>query len=589
MSLETLLTLVIVGTVLVLLATTAVATDVVLIAAMIVISVLGIVSADEALAGFANPGVITIAALYVVVAGLRETGAIAWVSHRVFGHPRSVPSAQLRLMGASGLISSLVNNTPVVAMFIPIAQDWAVRLGLPVSRLLLPLNNVAILAGTCTLIGTSTNLVVNGLLMQTHPAAALGLFDLVRVGVPLTLIGIVYTLTLGRWLLPTRAGAVEQLENAREYSFEARVRPGGPVAGKTIAQVGFRSMKKAYLAEIERNGELMTAVAPSEILRGGDILTFVGVADGVQDLRRVPGLDVAEEQSYTLNLRKSQRCLVELVLSAASPLVDLSVREAGFRGRYQAVILSISREGRRLDGKLGDVQLRVGDTLLVETDAGFASRHRYNREFLLVSPLQDSAPPDFSRAPVAAAILVAMVAVAALNLLPLFEASFIAAGLMVASGCVTLQLARRSIEYPVVIGIAASFALGTALMQSGAAELGAGLLAELVGEDPFLALCAIYVVTVVVTEVITNSAAAVLMFPLALAAAEQTGANFMPFVIAVMIAASAGFVTPIGYQTNMMIYGPGGYRFSDFVRFGLPLSAVVAAAALMIIPRVWPL
>jgi di/tricarboxylate transporter len=589
LTIEIILTLTVVLGVLLMLSVTSIATDVILLAAMIAVCVLGIVTPSQALQGFSNTGVMTVAALYIVVAGVRETGAMAWVSQRVFGHPRTLLAAQARLMTASAVLSSVINNTPVVAMFIPVAQDWATRLGMAVSKLLMPMNHIAILAGLCTLMGTSTNLVVNGLLTERFPESVMGIFDLIWVGVPLTIIGVVYTLLVGRWLLPDRRGAIEQLQNAREYSFEIQVVTGGPLVGRTVVEVGLRQMKRAYLLEIERGGRLITAVGPQETLHGGDVLTFVGVVDAIRDLRRIPGLNVVEGQDYKLDLRHSKRRLVELVLSGSSPLIGRSVREGGFRSLYRAAIISISRDGSRLEGKIGDVILRPGDTLLAETDDGFARRQRYNRDFLLVSALQDSTPPDFRRAPLALAILVSMIVAASLEWVDLFVASFIAAGLMVGTRCVALGVARRSVEYPIVVSIAASFALGQALTESGAAQLISEQITIFGGGNPLWVLCGIYLLTMVATEMITNNAAGVLMFPIAVATAEQAGVSFMPFVVVVMVAASAGFITPIGYQTNLMIYGPGGYRFGDYVRFGLPLSILVAIATLLIVPRIWPL
>ena len=581
-------TLAVVGTVLFLLATTPAPTEMVLLGAMIVLSIANVISPSQALSGFSSPGVMTIAALYIVVAGLRETGAIAWFSQRFFGRPRSLVSAQMKLMGAGGLLSTVINNTPVVAMFIPIAQDWAARYGLPISRLLLPMNNVVILAGLCTLIGTSTNLAVYGLLMQMRPEAELGLFDLIWVGLPLTLVGFVYALLFSRRLLPDRKGPVEQLENAREYSFIVRIHPGGPLVGRSISDVGLRNLRSAYVLEIERRGQLMTAIGPEHVLEAEDRLTCVGVVDAVKDLRRMPGLSIAEEQSFTLNLKHRQRQLVEIVLSGHSPLINVRVKDTNFRSRYGAAIISVSRDGARIPGKVGDIVFRPGDTLLVEAGPDFLDKHQLSRDFLLVSALSDSAPPDFRRAPLAFGILALMIFLGTVEWVSLFEASFIAAGLMVATGCLTTQLASRSIEYHIVAGIAASFALGVALTESGAASLIAGWLVGLAQGSPLLSLVALYVTTVIVTELITNNAAGVLMFPIALSVAEVGGVDFMPFVIAIMVAASAGFITPIGYQTNLMVYGPGGYRFMDFVRFGLPLNVVCGIITLIVVPQVWP-
>jgi di/tricarboxylate transporter len=585
---EIIATLTVVFGVLVLLTSSRLETDVVLVGAMIVLTLLGIIEPDQALQGFASNGVMTIAALYIVVAGLRETGAMAWISRWVLGRPRSLLVAQSKLMFVTSALSAVVNNTPVVALFIPVAQEWSSRFGYSISKLLLPMNHLVILAGMCTLVGTSTNLIVNSLLVKTVPDSGLSLFSLAWIGLPLTLIGFVYILIASRWLLPDRQSPVEQLQNAREYSVEARVTPNGPLVGRSIAEVGLRSMRFAYVLEISRGDRLLAAVGPDEVLQGNDRVTFVGVVDAVNELRRIPGLLIAEDQTYQLNLRHAQRCLVELVLSPASPLIGQTVRESGFRSTYSAAIISISREGARLEGKLGDVRLRPGDTLLVETDQGFVERHKYNRDFLLVSSLQDSTPPDFARAPFAFLILVTMLLVAGFEWIPLFQASFIAAGVMIASGCVTLNAARRSIEYPVLVGIAASFALGFALAESGAAELLAGWIGGIAKGDPFWALVVLYVATVIVTEMITNNAAGVLMFPIAMAVAHDGNASFLPYVVTVMVGASAGFITPIGYQTNLMVYGPGGYRWIDYIRFGTPLSIVVGIATVLIVPRVWP-
>jgi di/tricarboxylate transporter len=395
-------------------------------------------------------------------------------------------------------------------------------------------------------------------------------------------------LATSRWLLPDRKGAVEQLENAREYSFEARVHAGGPLVGKSIAEVGLRNLKSAYVLEIIRQERLVTAVGPDEILQANDRLTLVGVVDAVKDLRRIPGLSIAEEQTFRMNLANAQRQLVELVLSANSPLIGKSVRDTAFRSTYQAAIISISRDGSRLPGKLGDIEFRPGDTLLVEAGPGFVQKYRYSREFLLVSLLQDSQPADFKRAPLAVAIVIGMMVAAGFEWVPLFEASFIAAGLMVLTRCITMQIATRSVDYAMIAGIAASFALGSALTASGAAKLLGDHLIDIAVGNPMLALALVYGITVVVTEIITNNAAGVLMFPIAIAVAEFAQVNYLPFVIAVMVAASAGFITPIGYQTNLMVYGPGGYHFRDFVRLGVPLSLITGAISLWLIPQIWP-
>ena len=298
MTVEILITLSVVAGVLLLLTLTSYDTDVVLVGAMITLTLTGILKPDQALQGFASNGVMTIAALYIVVAALRETGAMAWISQWVLGRPRTLAGAQAKLMLVTGALSSVINNTPVVALFVPVAQEWAARRGFSISKLLLPMNHIVILAGMCTLVGTSTNLIVNSLLIKSVPDAGLGLFDLAWVGLPLTAVGFLYVFLFGRRLLPDRQGPVEQLENAKEYSVEARVLPGGPLVGHSIAEVGLRSMKYAFVLDISRGERLLTAVSPEEVLEANDRVTFVGVVDAVNELRRMPGLSVAEDQTF---------------------------------------------------------------------------------------------------------------------------------------------------------------------------------------------------------------------------------------------------------------------------------------------------
>lgn len=586
MPFEALFTLGIVVSVLIALAMSRVAPDTILMAALAVLMISGILTPGEALAGFGNPGVMTIAVLYVVAAGLKETGAIQWLAHRLLGQPQRLRQAQLRvLLPASGL-SAFMNNTTVVAMFIPAVQEWAGRLKLPPSKLLLPLSYAAIIGGTCTLIGTSTNLVVDGLL-QSEKGIGLAMFSLAWVGVPVVLIGGTFLYLFADRLLPNRQGVLEQLEQAREYSVEVVVDEKGPLVGKSIADAGLRHLSFGYLADIERHGRLLTAVPPSTELQAGDILIFIGAPECARELRRIHGLKPASGDVHKLDIAHHQRCLVEAVLGPDFGGLNQTVRESRFRSRYQAVILSISRHGRRLPGKLGDIRLQVGDTLLIETAQDFVDQYRYRKDFLLVSALNDSTPPDFRRAPVAMGILAAMVAASATGLLNILEAALLAGGGMLVTRCVPASKARRYVDLSVLVVIASSFALGAAMTKTGAAAQVAQWLLLIEDLAPWAALGLVYLMTVLFTELITNNAAAVLMFPIAVAVAEQLGVSFMPFIIAIMFAASASFMTPLGYQTNLMVLGPGGYRFTDYLRLGAPLSLIVGITAVTLIPLVW--
>ncbi|WIX34896.1 SLC13 family permease [Salinicola sp. JS01] len=564
---------------------TRIAPDAILVGAMAFLIFTDVLTPQQALAGFANTGVMTIAALYVVAAALKETGAIKWIASLLLGQPSTLRRAQWRVMLPASVLSAFMNNTTVVAMFIPAIQDWSGRLRLPPSKLLLPLSYISILGGTCTLIGTSTNLVVDGLLQSRH-GISLGMFELTWVGLPILIVGGGFILLFAGWLLPQRDGTSSQLDQIREYSVEVDVQAGGPLVGKSIAEAGLRNLQFGYLTDIQRGDELMAAVPPETKLQADDTLIFVGAPECARELREVRGLVPTNGNVQKLEIAHHRRCLVEAVISPDFTAIGQSVRESRFRSRFQAVILSISRHGRRLEGKLGDVEFQVGDTLLLETGQQFVEQYRYRKDFLLVSQLNDSTPPNFQKAPLSLGILGVMVLLSATNLTSILEAAFLAAGAMLVSGCLTMGKARRYIDLSVLIVIAASFSLGTAMSESGAAR---AIAEQVVGQihTPWLALLFVYVMTVLFTEMITNNAAAVLMFPIAMAVSDQLGVDFMPFVIAVTIAASASFMTALGYQTNLMVMGPGGYRMHDYLKLGVPLSLIVGLVSVTLIPLIW--
>lgn len=584
MSLEAYFSLGLVACVLGALATNRFPTDAILVGAMALLIVTGVLSPQQALAGFGNSGVITIAVLFVVAAGLKETGAVDWIVQRVLGMPSNERIAQLRMMVPTALLSAFMNNTTVVAMLIPAVQEWCRRLQMSPSRLLLPLSYVAILGGTMTLIGTSTNLVVNGLLQQN--GEGLGIFDITPLGILVLLAGGSVLYLAGRWM-PDRQGARGQLSKVREYGVECVVETKGPVVGKRIAEAGLRRLSHGYLAELERDGELFTAVSPDTVLKANDRLFFVGSPECAQELRARNGLKPANGDVDTLPMAHIHRSLTEVVLSPEFPGIGQTVKEARFRTRYHAAILSISRHGQPMQGKLGDVKLQTGDTLLVEGGRSFAEVHRNSRDFLLVSGLTDSNPPDHRKAPLSLALLLGLVVSSAMGWLSILQAGFLVAGLMIMTRCLTSTQARKSVDFSVLIVIASSFSLGEALDVTGAAKGIADGLLSLGLDSPWLTLVAIYLLTTVFTELITNNAAAVLMFPIAQAVSTSLDVSVLPFAIAVMFAASASFLTPLGYQTNLMVQGPGGYRFTDYLRWGLPLSMVVAAVTLLGIPFFW--
>ncbi|RMH39679.1 MAG: SLC13 family permease [Deltaproteobacteria bacterium] len=568
-------------------AATRVAPYLLLLGGLAVLLVAGVIGPGDALAGFANEGVATVGLLFVVAAGLRETGVLDLLIVPLLGRPRTERGARGRLIAPVAAASAFLNNTPLVAMMLPVVLDWARRARVPASKLLIPLSYASILGGMCTLIGTSANLVVNGMLIDAGHGG-LGLFDLAAVGVPCAVVGLAY-LWLGVGpLLPARGEVADALEDPREYTVEMVVAAGSPLAGKTVEQAGLRSLPGVFLAEIHRGGRVIPAVGPGERLEAGDQLVFVGLVDSVVDLQKRPGLVPATEQVFKLDAPRADRWFIEAVVSHRCPIVGNTIRDGAFRTRYNAVVIAVARGGERIDRKIGDIVLQPGDVLLLEAPPAFVDQHRNSNDFYLVSRATDAQPPRHDRAWLAVGVLAAMIALVLGSVLSMFVAALCAAGAMLLLRCCNEEAARRSVDWQVLLAIAAAFGLGRALDRTGAASAIAHGLVGVAGDDAWWAFAAVCIATTLLTEVVTNAAAAVVMVPIALQTAAGLGADPMPFVVGIMISASAAFATPLGYQTNLMVYGPGGYRLTDFVRAGVPLSALVLATNIALTPRVWP-
>jgi di/tricarboxylate transporter len=394
--------------------------------------------------------------------------------------------------------------------------------------------------------------------------------------------------TASRFLLPDRKPALMELQDPRAYTVEMMVEPGSSLEGRTIEEAGLRHLSGMYLMEIDRNEQILAAVGPETKLLGKDRLIFVGIVESVVELQRIRGLLPATNQVFKLDAPPGDRCLVEAVVSDTCPVVGRSVREGRFRSLYGAAVIAVARSGERIQKKIGDIVLQAGDTLLLTTHPSFVDQQRNSRDFFLVSPVEGSTPVRHDRGYLALAVLAAMVLGLTFQARSEVVVALTAAALMILTRCCSPAAARRSLDWQVLLVIAASIGLGAAMQKTGADRGVAEGLLGLAGTNPYVVLTVLYGVTMVFTEVLSNNTAAVIMFPIALATARSLGADPMPFIMSITIAASCGFATPIGYQTNLMVYGPGGYRFSDYVRFGGILNLIVWAITATLAPRVWP-
>jgi len=575
------------------------APDALLLGAVVLVTVVGIIKPQEAFAGFSNTGMLTVGALYIVAAALRETGALETIGSRILGGAKSARGVLARLTGTVTVMSAFLNNTPIVAMFIPIISNWCKRRRIAPSRLLIPLSYLCMLGGTCTLIGTSTNLVVNGLMQETvqsNPELSEGLrpmrlFELGYVGLPYAIVGALYLFFIGQRLLPDRKDLIEKLsDSSREYLVNMLVQPDSHLVGRTIQQAGLRQLPGLFLIEIVRESHIISPVPPDQKLHANDVLTFTGAVNTIVDLEKIPGLVPVADDGYERQIAKRRgRMLCEAVVSAASPCVGKTIRDADFRASYNAAVVAVHRGGERLAGKVGDVVLRPGDTLLLQTGPHFIRANRNNPSFLLVGGVEDSRPVRYDKAIISFALLFVLIGLMTSGAIKIVTAAFLVAGLMVLTRCISVSDARQSIDWQTLLTIGAAFGLGKALVNSGCVASVAEFFVSVTGRwGPYAVLAGVYFMTTLFTELITNNAAAALVFPFAVAIAGQIGVSPRPFVMAVAFAASASFITPLGYQTNLMVYGPGGYRFTDFVRVGLPLNLLLLSCATVLIPIAWP-
>jgi di/tricarboxylate transporter len=554
----------------------------------------GLAPTADLLKGFANQGVLTVGALYMVAAGMYSTGAVTLLGEKLIGQPRTVVAAQAKILPPVAIGSAFLNNTPLVAMFIPVLRDLARACRLTLSRLYIPLSFASILGGTCTLIGTSTNLVVAGLVMDLLKRGGgpemreIGMFDLSLVGVPLMVVGILFMIGTSKWLLPDRSGTGRGVVSTRRYGAEFLLSSKSALSGRTLGSLGWDQSAELEVTAIYRADGSKIQPEPKVRLEENDTVCFSCVLEALPMLWETPGLEPFKKLK-ALKSEPYEHRLVELVMAPNAPGLGESIADIPREDSpYRANIVALSRNGRPLAGRLNDDVVMAGDNVVVEVDESFFYVNMNEELFSMTKRLTGGRIKRWEKATAAMVITTGMVLAAALGWMSMLNAALLAGGAMVLTGCLSLRAAGRSVEVTTLVVIACAIGMESAVTNTGLSALAADFLTGLGGGNPQLALLAVFLGCIFMDTLITNVASAAFMFPIAMSMAAAMGLNGMPFAITVMVGASCSFISPMGYQTNLMVYEPGGYKFTDFARMGVPLTILVGIITIWLTPLVFP-
>ena len=565
---------------------TKIRTDVVFMAAVGVLYVTGVLDAKEAFSGFSSTSVVVIGVLFVVVAGLTHTGVLQWIVRNLLGQPDSYGKAVVRLMLPVAALSSFLSNTTVVAMFVNIVKMWSKKLGVSPSKLLIPLSYASGMGGVCTLIGTPPNLIISGLYAD-KTGTAMNVLATTIPGLFCLFVGVLSVIAMKK-LLPDRKAPESDFESTGDYTVELQVPSDNKFIGKTLEEAGLFHVKGGSLIEMYHFDDAPSPVSEEEFILGGDHLVYSGQIDEILELKNSHGLVIADHHIFSMNEIDRKRKLRTAFVTFGSSLIGTTLSNNEFLRKNNITIVAISRHGHRIKEVPRDVVLEAGDTLLFEIpphiNMGMIEKNSGLHFFD-----SDDVPNIGTGTLISTLIMIAMVALSAFNVMPLLQCAFIAAAAMLLFRCCSPEQAMHSINWDIIMVFAGSVVLGLAIQKTGIAErLALGIL-DVCGTNPIVVMTAICLVGTFITEFISNTAAGAMFFPIMYEAAEKLGYEPYPFLIALMVSVSSSFATPIGSPTHMLVYGPGGYRFSDFMRIGLLMNLIILAANVFIVNIIYPL
>lgn len=578
------ITIVTVLTIFILLLKTNLPADILFLGCMGVFLVTGVLSPKDVLSGFSSTSVVVVGVLFAVIAGLMNTGVLHWIVKHIMGVPKSFSMAVMRVMLPVALLSSFLSNTTVVALFLDVVKMWSKKLKIAPSKLLIPLTYASCFGGVCTLLGTPPNLLISGFYMQ-DTGVELSIFTTTLPGLFCLAVGFISILAMRR-LLPERKSPDSAFEKSSDYTVEFLVPTECGCVGKSVEEAGLNKIDGGRLIEIVRfDKEVISPVADDEFIFGGDRLVFAGEIQSLLELKDKYGFVNATHHVFSVKEVGKNRNLYTAYVAAQGGLIGKTIERSGIEQANDVVLVAVAREGERIDKSPRDIVLKAGDVLLLEGK----SLKKDNFEGVLHFFDSDEIPKIGKKTLLSSGIMVAMVLLSAFNIMPLLNSCFLAAGAMLITRCCTPAQVQKSINWSVLMIFAGSVCMGNAIEQTGIAQIVADGLMSVCGSNPIVVLIAICTVGVIITEFVSNTAAAAVFYPIAYNSAVAMGVNPLTFCVGLMIAVSCGFAMPIGSPTHMLVYGPGGYKFTDFIKIGVPMNLIILAANIVIVLLLFPL